>query len=237
MKKFRFPEDGDVAADIRERYGFDGDLLDIYAGNEGVKVHKWHHYLPLYDRYFGRYRDTAVKFLEIGVNNGGSLQMWRRYLGKDAVLCGIDINPDCAQYDGQSGMVRIGSQDDPDFLAEVVKEMGGVDVVLDDGSHRMPHIEKPLRVLFPMLTEGGTYMIEDLHTSYYPRFGGGFRAPTNFFNTVRHMIDDMHSWYHGKKELSIPEQAQEFNGLHIHDSIVVIDKAAAQRPTHSRVQR
>ncbi|KAG1649488.1 putative 14 protein in nqo3 5'region [Nymphon striatum] len=125
----------------------DGDLLDIYAGNEGVKVHKWHHYLPLYDRYFGQYRNTPVKFLEIGVNNGGSLQMWRRYLGPDAVLCGIDINPDCAQYDGQSGMVRIGSQDDPEFLAEVVKEMGGVDVVLDDGSHRMAHIEKSMRVL------------------------------------------------------------------------------------------
>ncbi|KAG1649487.1 putative 14 protein in nqo3 5'region [Nymphon striatum] len=117
----------------------DGDLLDIYAGNEGVKVHKWHHYLPLYDRYFGQYRNTPVKFLEIGVNNGGSLQMWRRYLGPDAVLCGIDINPDCAQYDGQSGMVRIGSQDDPEFLAEVVKEMGGVDVVLDDGRTK-PHV-------------------------------------------------------------------------------------------------
>lgn len=237
MKKFRFPEGGDVAADIRERYGFEGDLLDIYAGNDGVKVHKWHHYLPLYDRYFSRYRGTAVKFLEIGVNNGGSLQMWRRYLGPDAILCGIDINPDCAQYDGQSGMVRIGSQDDPDFLAQVVAELGGVDVVLDDGSHRMPHVDKSLRVLFPMLTDGGTYMIEDLHTAYYPRFGGGFRAPGNFFNTLRHMVDDMHSWYHGKKELALPELAQEFNGVHIHDSIVVIDKAKVQRPTHSRVQR
>lgn len=237
MKKFRFPEDGDVAADIRERYGYDGDLLKIYAGNDGVKVHKWHHYLPLYDRYFGQYRGTPVKFLEIGLNNGGSLQMWRRYLGQDAVLCGIDINPDCAQYDGQSGMVRIGSQDDPAFLAQVVAEMGGVDVVLDDGSHRMPHIETSLRVLFPMLTQGGTYMIEDLHTAYYPRFGGGFKAPTNFFNTVRHMIDDMHSWYHGNKGLALPELAQEFSGIHVHDSIVVIDKAAALRPTHSRVQK
>ncbi len=205
MKKFRFPEDGNVAEDIRERYGFDGDLLDIYAGNEGVKVHKWHHYLPLYDRYFSRYRGTKVKFLEIGVNNGGSLQMWRRYLGDDAVLCGIDINPDCAQYDGQSGMVRIGSQDDPEFLAKVVEEMGGVDVVLDDGSHRMPHIETSLRVLFPLLTQGGTYMIEDLHTSYYPRFGGGFDAKANFFNTLRHMVDDMHRWYHGNKTSAIPE--------------------------------
>ena len=236
MRKFRFPEDGDVAADIRERYGFDGDLLDIYAGNEAVSVHKWHHYLPVYDRYFSRYRGTPVKFLEIGVNNGGSLQMWRRYLGADAVLCGIDINPDCAQYDGQSGMVRIGSQDDPDFLAKVVEEMGGVDVVLDDGSHRMPHIEKSLRVLFPLLTDGGTYMIEDLHTSYYPRFGGGFDAPANFFNTVRRLVDDMHGWYHNNKRLAVPEMAREFSGLHIHDSIVVIDKAAVQRPTHSRVK-
>ena len=100
----------------------------------------------------------------------------------------------------------------------------------------MPHIETSLRVLFPLLTEGGTYMIEDLHTSYYPRFGGGYDAPTNFFNTVRHMIDDMHNWYHSKKKLAVPELAKEFSGLHIHDSIVVIDKAAVQRPTHSRVQ-
>lgn len=237
MKKFRFPEDGDIAADIRDRYGFDGDLLDIYAGNEGVKVHKWHHYLPLYDRYFGRYRGTPVKFLEIGVNNGGSLQMWRRYLGKDAVLCGIDINPDCAQYDGQSGMVRIGSQDDPVFLAKVIEEMGGVDVVLDDGSHRMPHIDASLKVLFPLLSQGGTYMIEDLHTAYYPRFGGGFQEPGNFFNTVRKMIDDMHMWYHNKGTPQVPELAREFSGVHVHDSIVVIDKAARLRPTHSRVQK
>ena len=113
------------------------DGFGEHAGNEGVKVHKWHHYLPLYDRYFGQYRGTPVKFLEIGVNNGGSLQMWRRYFGPDAVICGIDINPDCAQYDGQSGMVRIGSQDDPEFLASVIEEMGGIDAVLDDGSHRM----------------------------------------------------------------------------------------------------
>ncbi len=71
MKKFRFPEDGDVAQDICDRDRFRGDLLDIYAGNEGGKVHIWHHYLPLYDRYFGQYRDTPVRFLEIGVKTAG----------------------------------------------------------------------------------------------------------------------------------------------------------------------
>src|SRR5690606_7193808 len=88
----------DVAADIRDKYQFDGDLLRIYAGNTGAVVHKWHHYIPIYDRYFARFRNTPVRFLEIGVSKGGSLQMWRQYLGPEARICGIDINPDCARF-------------------------------------------------------------------------------------------------------------------------------------------
>ncbi len=115
--------------------------------------------------------------------------------------------------------------------------MGGVDDVLDDGSHHMPHIEASLRVLFPLLVMKGTYMIEKLQAAYYARFDDGFRASKNFFNTVRRMIDDMHKWYHNKNALALPELAQEFCGIHVHDSIVVIDKASALRPTHSRVQK
>ena len=235
MKKFRFAEDGDVARDIRTKYGYDGDLLTIYAGNKDASVHKWHHYIPLYDRYLARFRDTPVRFLEIGVNHGGSLQMWRRYFGDKAVIYGIDINPECAQYDGQSGQVRIGSQADPEFLKSVVGEMGGVDVVLDDGSHRMPHIEASLKALFPLLANGGTYVIEDLHTSYFPKYGGGYSAKPNFFNMLRRMVDDMHRWYH-PKGLRFPAMGGAFSGFHIHDSMVVIDKDEVPRPVHSRVK-
>lgn len=233
IKKFRY-EGNDAAEDIRSKYGYDGDLLDIYAGNKDNVVHKWHHYIPIYDKYFGRYRNTPVKFLEIGVAEGGSLQVWRKYFGEDAVLFGIDINPECAQFDGQAGQVRIGSQADPDFLKGVVEEMGGVDVVLDDGSHKMAHIDTSLRVLYPMLSMGGTYMIEDLHTSYWRKWGGGFRAKGNFFNTVRHMVDDMHRWYHSKGQ-KLPELEGQLTGIHVHDSIVVLDKDEVLRPTHSRL--
>ena len=69
MRRFRFEEDADVAADIREKFGFDGDLLDLFANNSGAVVHKWHHYIPLYDRYFAQFRGKPIRFLEIGVNN------------------------------------------------------------------------------------------------------------------------------------------------------------------------
>jgi hypothetical protein len=234
MRRYRFPADGDVLADLRETHRYTGDLAAIYAGHRGALVHKWHHYLPLYERYFGPWRGRSLRFLEIGVSKGGSLAMWRDWFGPDATIYGIDINPACAALDGQAAQVRIGSQADPAFLEKVVTEMGGVDLVLDDGSHQMEHVRASFEALFPRLTVGGVYMIEDLHTAYWPRYGGGIDAPENFFRYVSGMVDDMHRWYH-RGPARHPEVAPWVTGLHLHDSVVAIDKAVVHRPTHSRV--
>lgn len=233
IRKLRFRGE-DVAADIRNKYDYDGDLADIYASTKGQLVHKWHHYIPLYDRYFSRYRGTSVKFLEIGVSRGGSLQMWRRYLGDDAIIFGIDIAEKCREFDGLYGNVRIGSQTDGAFLKSVVDEMGGVDVVLDDGSHQMTHIATSLRVLYPRLSLGGTYLIEDLHTAYREKFGGGYDARANFFNEIRGIMDDLHRPYHDRGA-QIPELDGSVTGIHIHDSIAVIEKGPVHPPVHSKV--
>lgn len=154
-----------VRDDIIAKYGPQGDLLDILAAGGDQMIHKWHHYIPLYERYFGTWRNRPLRFLEIGVFRGGSLSMWRRYFGPEAMIFGIDIDPTCAAYDGSAGQVRIGSQDDPEFLARTVEEMGGVDIVLDDGSHMLPHIRTSFEALFPCVTPGGLYMVEDLHAA------------------------------------------------------------------------
>lgn len=228
---FRGPS---VAEDIRTKYGFDGDLLRIFAANKGAVVHKWHHYIPIYDRYFAKFRSTPVRFLEIGVSKGGSLRMWREYFGSEAALYGIDIDPDCARFDGQAGQVRIGSQDDPTFLASVAAEMGGVDVVLDDGSHVMAHVRASLATLFPVLSTGGVYMIEDLHTAYWTNWGGGYGAAANVFGDLAMVIDDMHRPYHGRAD-RMPGVGPLVSGLHVHDSIVVLEKDAVFAPVHSQV--
>lgn len=227
---------GDIKQHIIDSYGYRGDLLDIFVEGSDQLVHKWHHYIPIYDRYFSSWRQKKVRFLELGVSKGGSISMWRRYFGADAIIYGIDIDPNCAQYDGIDGKVRIGSQDNPEFLRQVVREMGGVDIVLDDGSHVMSHIRTSLETLLPELENDGLYMIEDLHTSYWSGFGGGFWSKANFFNFVRDLIDDMHTWYHpaGNK---YGETSKFVTGIHIHDSVVVIDKATVHAPAHSQVQR
>jgi FkbM family methyltransferase len=232
VKKYAFDHTQDVLADLVSKYPWVGDLAKIYAAHDGSAIHKWHHYIPIYEKYFASYRNTPVRFLEIGVSFGGSLKMWREYLGEKATIYGIDINPACAEYDGIYGQVRIGSQADPTFLNSVIKEMGGVDVILDDGSHKMKHISASLDILFPQLTPGGVYMIEDLHTAYWPKWGGGLDEKENFFNSVRKMIDDMHHWYH-RGGANHPSVRDLISGIHVHDSIVVLDRANVFPPVHS----
>lgn len=81
-------------------------MHEAFYGNTGPIVHKWRHYLSIYDRHLSRYRSTPVRLLEIGMFKGGSLQMWRRYFGIDARIYGIDIDPSCATYNGGGGHVR-----------------------------------------------------------------------------------------------------------------------------------
>ena len=210
------------------------EIEDLFWSNTGSIVHKWHHYLPIYDLYFKRFVGTAVKMLEIGVSKGGSLRLWRNYLGADAIIFGIDIDPGCAVYDGQDASVRIGSQADVEFLRRVVAEMGGVDLILDDGSHVGRHILASLDTLFPLLSENGLYMIEDLHTAYWRKYDGGRFSPNNFMKVVKQWVDDIHHWYHPHGQ-SIAATAGKLGALHIYDSIVVLEKVTTKAPRHTRV--
>ena len=231
--EFKSDHNSNARKDIQDKYGNGGDLVDLFADNKDFLVHKWHHYIPLYERYFSSFRGRKIRFLEIGVSKGGSLQMWRKYFGDEAIIFGIDINPECKKFNGIAGQVRIGSQADGSFLESVIKEMGGVDIVLDDGSHLMEHIPASLKSLFPHLSNGGIYMIEDLHTAYWKSYGGGYGVKTNFFGFVMDLVDDIHHWYHAK-ELKQAVISKDCSGIHIHDSIVVLEKNKVYKPVHSR---
>jgi len=159
--------------------------------------------------------------------------MWRSYLGPQATIYGIDIDPLCAGRVDAPNQVRIGSQDDPEFLQRVVAEMGGVDVILDDGSHIGKHQIKSFDVLFPLLADQGTYLIEDLHTSYWLTHGGGLRRRGTAIEFVKTMIDDLHGWYHAGGGRT--PARHEIASIHMYDSIVAIEKRAKTKPLHVQV--
>jgi hypothetical protein len=127
--------------------------------NEGRQVDKWQHYFDIYDTHFEKYRGRQPRVLEIGVDHGGSLQLWRRYFGVDASIVGIDIRPEC--YFHEPGIeMHIGDQTDVTFL----RALGNFDIVIDDGSHITAQQQASFAYLWPQTR--GVYLIEDCHERF-----------------------------------------------------------------------
>jgi hypothetical protein len=210
-------------------------MHEAFYSNTGPIVHKWRHYLSIYHRHLEKYRSQPFRLLEIGVYKGGSLLMWRRYFGEAATIYGIDIDESCAAHDGKGGHVRIGSQADPSFLLSVVRQMGGIDVVIDDGSHVAQHQRASFNTLFPMLSENGTYICEDTHSAYWRGyFGGGYRRSSNFIETAKQIIDDLHADFHDHPS-SVEGANRTINSVHFYNSMVVIEKEPQPSPIHIKV--
>jgi cephalosporin hydroxylase len=210
------------------------ELGRLFFGHRGRIMQKWVHYLDLYDAYLSEFRQRPVRLLEIGVNRGGSLELWREYFGKDAVIFGVDLNPECAELFEAPNQVRIGSQADPIFLRSVVAEMGTPDIIIDDGSHVAHHQRVSFETLFPLLAAGGIYVIEDMHTAYWRgEWGGGYKRRGTAVELVKQLIDDMHGWWH--RRAGRFADRQDITAIHIHDSITFIEKGPREKPRHARV--
>jgi len=225
-------------------YSFDteSEFTELFLQHSGRTCDKWHHYLPIYDQLFNSFcqdpirvlkSKSAIKFLELGVFKGGSLQLWRKYFGSEAVIHGVDIDPRCSELSSDDLPVHIGSQSDPKFLNTVVNEMGGIDVVLDDGSHRAKHQRVSFRTLFPLLADGGLYIIEDTHTSYWFAYGGGFKRPGTAIELGKKLVDDMHGWYHRFPSKYRTLAQFEISSIQFFDSIIVIKKGKRTKPVKS----
>jgi hypothetical protein len=168
------------------------NLYNYFLTNQGARIIKNAHYFRVYEQYFARFVNTPVLMYEIGTGEGGSAQMWKRYFGPMARIVTIDVR-DCSHVAESQIYVRTGSQNDEVFLNGLLGEFGSPDIVLDDGSHRMPDVNKSFDVLFPHLKSGGVYLVEDLNTAYWPDMGGGYKAPGSFIERAKDFIDQLYA--------------------------------------------
>jgi hypothetical protein len=220
-----------------------GEMAPILESTPNI--YKSLHYLPVYEAALAAFRDRPIRMLEIGVARGGSLQMWRRYLHPESAIVGIDINPKTSQFDNPSERlhIRIGAQQDTDFLHSVLCEFGAFDVILDDGSHMTSHMVDTFRYLFPNgLASGGVYIVEDIGTNYQKPWRD---SPMTFVEFTKWIIDAMQArcqgddhWRQNFAHLSNPNHLMDFTvplattlieKVEFYDSIAVFHRAKGRR--------
>lgn len=210
------------------------DLERYFENNNGRLIHKWMHYFEIYDRHFSRFRDREIVIMEIGVFQGGSLQMWKNYFGPKAKIIGVDINPDCKQLEEENIQIFIGSQSDRAFLRELKRQVPKVDILLDDGGHTMKQQIVSFEELFSHIKDDGVYLCEDLHTSYWLRFGGGHKRMGSFIEFSKNYIDKINAWHSEESSLKVDEFTRSAASMHYYDSILVIEKQPKEKPYDRR---
>ena len=206
-------------------------LFAYFMANQGGTVlDKWAHYFPIYDRHLARFRGTRVRLLEIGVYRGGGLEMLRHYLGDDAQLVGIDIDPTVSSSLADRYPIEIGDQADPEFLTAVAERHGPFDIVIDDGGHTMRQQIVSVETLFPVVADGGVYLVEDVHTSYWAEFADPSAPTGTFVSWAKDRLDDLNAHHFSlDASLSVPWQT-ELAAIHAYDSVIVLDKTRSPAP-------
>ncbi len=150
-------------------------------------------YFPVYDRLLENYRDRNITFVEIGVLAGGSLFMWRDFLGPKARIIGVDLNPAAKKWEDHGFEIYIGSQSDRSFWHQFCEKIGEIDVVLDDGGHTYEQQITTVEELAPSIAEGGIIIVEDTHTSYMSGFGPRQYSLVNYAKKTVDAINCRHS--------------------------------------------
>ncbi len=206
------------------------DLEKYFTENTKRRIFKWHHYFEVYERHFSKFRGKDVNILEIGVLHGGSLQMWKDYFGSKAKIYAIDINPKCKNFEEENVKIFIGSQSDRNFLKEIKKQMPPVDILIDDGGHTMEQQIVSFEELFDHITPQGVYLCEDLHTSYWDEFGGGYKKADTFIEYSKNFIDYINAFHSKNDSLKINSFTETVHSLHYYDSMLVIEKRKMTKP-------
>ena len=106
------------------------DLASYFQHNDKRLIHKWAHYFEVYEKHFSRYRNREIVILEIGVSQGGSLQMWKSYFGDKAKIYGIDVDPRCKVLEEENIKIFIGSQANKTFLQEIKTQIPPIDILM-----------------------------------------------------------------------------------------------------------
>lgn len=200
-------------------------LAALYSKHRGKVSDKWSIYLSIYERLFAELRDRPLRMLEIGIQNGGSLEIWAEFFTHSKRIVGCDINEACRQlvFGDPRIAVVVGDANTSEVEQAIAVHSPSFDLIIDDGSHRSGDIVRSFVRYFPRLEDGGLFVVEDLHCAYWADFEGGLFDPTSSMAFFKHLADVVNHEHWG-----IPETRSALLASFAETYAVVFDEAVLE---------
>ena len=208
---------------IFKKYFMKVNFSKIFLSHKGNLADKWNSYLFVYDKTLSECAGRNINILEVGVNNGGSLEIWSKFFGSSSRIIGVDINKKCLEINFSSANISliIGDSNLPETRKKINQECNYFDVIVDDGSHRSADIINTFFNLLPLISgEGGIYIVEDLCCSYWQEFGGGIKNKFSAISFFKSLVD-LINFQHWRSPFEFDEYLKEI----VEDSSIVSEEA------------
>lgn len=199
------------------------------------KIAKGHTYLPIYFQYFAHLQHEQMRLLEIGYGGwskengynepdlgGESARMWAEFFDHPrADIHVIDILPKNVKDKGYT--FHQGSQTDRKFM----EQFHSMDCIIDDGSHVSLDMINTFNILFPLMNNGGIYVIEDTQTSYWREFSPGVSTMA-YFKTLCDGLNHAEQPGHKADHLD-----QHIFSIHFYHNLIFIFKGDNTEPSNT----
>ena len=188
------------------------------------------HYFEVYHRHFERFRGRPVTVVEFGVRQGGSLQMWRGYFGRRSQIVGVDIDPRCKAFEEPGIRVRIGDQEDRDFLRRCAESARST-LSSTMAATRWPSRSRRSRCStrrWPRRRVPGRGRPHQL----LAELRGGVERPGTFIEYAKRLIDQLNALHSREPEFVVDEFTRTTRSMHFYDSIVVFERGIVRQPRH-----
>lgn len=175
-------------------------------------------YFQIYDELLLKFVGLPITLLEIGILDGGSLFMWRDFLGDSARIIGVDLNPEATKWREHGFEIFIGDQSNPDFWKDLYDEIGDIDILLDDGGHRNDQQLATVHCSLANIRDTGLIIVEDTQTSFMK-----FES-FNRFSFVNLLIGKITLLYARNSDLRIKESeySKSVHSIQFFESICVL---------------
>lgn len=167
--------------------------------------------------------------------------MWNHYFDSDCFIYGIDINPECKKIPQKLNVnniqIDIGDQEDKNFWKQYLSDKPKFDIIIEDGGHTMKQQITTYEQVIDHVADNGIYLCEDLHTSYWENFGGGYMKSNTFIEYSKKFIDMLNYYHIRNPDNTLKENKKKYQkfrnnikSVHYYDSIIVLEKGHIDKP-------
>ena len=186
---------------------------------------KYTSYMKAYKDLMGNLNSPPKVIVEIGIANGGSLELWRRVFGDQVRIIGVDLNPNAVKLRNLGYEVLIADMGTSAGWNKLHDLLGNekVTILIDDGGHTNPQQIFSISRGIPLLAPGGYLFIEDFHSAFMADFGNPSRFSS--WNFLAELAEDFQkNHFKVLKTVQFPKIVSQVESFHYYLSLVAIKK-------------